>query len=125
MRSFNQGALAVVAASLVANAAFAGGDVTNGKAIFGRTCENCHSTQIGVNKIGPSLWGILDRRAGSVPDFNYSDALKASNQAWDQRTLDVYLSNPRGTLHGVKMYFKGLPAAEQRADVISYLATLK
>jgi cytochrome c len=55
----------------------------------------------------------------------YSDSLKALNKSWDDKELDSYLSKPRGTVHGVKMFFKGLPSAQARADVIAYLATLK
>jgi cytochrome c len=119
-----QGVVLVVT-TLSANEALAAGNVVNGKAIFQRTCQNCHSTQIGVNKIGPSLWSVVGRRSASVPDFNYSDSLKALNKSWDDRELDSYLSNPRGTVHGVRMFFKGLPSAQARADVIAYLATLK
>jgi cytochrome c len=60
-----------------------------------------------------------------VPDFNYSAALKQEDRFWDEAALDAYLVNPRGVLHGVRMYFKGLADARARADVISYLATLK
>ena len=125
MRCLFIGATALAAATLLADAASAAGDVAKGRAIFNRTCMNCHSTKIGVNKIGPSLRGILGRQSASVPDFNYSEALKSANKVWNNEELDVYLSNPRGTMHGVRMFFKGLPEAEQRADVIAYLATLK
>ena len=59
-------------------AAEASGDPVNGKAIFQRTCANCHSTEIGVNKIGPSLWGIVDRPIAVVPDYNYSETSAAA-----------------------------------------------
>ena len=125
MRSIVFGGTALVAATFFATVTLAGGSVPRGKAIFARTCNNCHSPQIGVNKIGPSLWDVIGRKAASVPDFNYSNALKAGSRTWDSVELDRYLSNPRGTLHGSKMYFKGLPNAQQRADVIAYLSTLK
>lgn len=109
-------------------AAEASGNPVNGKAIFQRTCANCHSTEIGVNKIGPSLWGIIDRPIAVVPDYTYSETLrerKTDWQVWDVAALDVYLRNPREAVHGVKMFFKGLPAQSDRLDVISYLKTLK
>jgi cytochrome c len=124
MRSAIPLALALAAVTL-APPAQAGGDAAKGRAVFNRTCQNCHATAIGVNKIGPSLWNVLGRRAASVPDFNYSAALKAEERTWGETELDTYLTNPRGVLHGVRMYFKGLPDAAQRADVIAYLATLK
>ena len=98
-----------------------------GKAIFDRTCGNCHTTQIGLNKIGPSLWSVVGRPIASVPDFNYSAALLAKRkdwQSWDVARIDAYIINPREALHGVKMYFKGLPEAKDREAVIAYLKTL-
>ena len=118
-------ALALATAALALPATAPAGDVARGRAVFNRTCQNCHATAIGVNKIGPSLWAVLGRRAASVPDFNYSAALRQEDRSWDEAALDAYLVNPRGVLHGVRMYFKGLADARARADVISYLATLK
>jgi cytochrome c len=109
----------------VASAAESKGDATAGKAVFQRICQNCHSTEIGVNKVGPSLWNVVGRKPASVPDFVYSDAMKANKDVWNQTTLDAYLADPRGDIHGVKMFFKGLPEAKDRADVIAYLQTLK
>jgi cytochrome c len=110
--------------TLVATAVWAAGDVSRGKGIFQQTCINCHSTEIGVNKIGPSLHGVVGRDVAIVPDFIYSDALKATRKTWTEAELDAYLADPRGAMHGVKMFFKGLPDADQRADVIAYLKTL-
>jgi len=59
------------------------------------------------------------------PGFEYSEAMKANNVAWTTSSLDTYLADPRGDIHGVKMFFKGLPAAKDRSDVIAYLETLK
>jgi cytochrome c len=108
--------------------AFAEGDAANGKAIFERTCANCHAAQIGVNKIGPSLWDIVGRPIASVPNYNYSPKLvtmRGEWKEWSVEKLDLYLSNPREVLHGVKMFFKGLPNVQDRADIIAYLETFK
>jgi cytochrome c len=118
------GTVALAMTTLVATAGWAAGDVSRGKEIFRRTCINCHSTEIGVNKIGPSLHGVVGREVAIVPDFIYSDALKATRKTWTEAELDAYLADPRGAMHGVKMFFKGLPDADQRADVIAYLKTL-
>ncbi|PPQ27388.1 hypothetical protein CCS01_27705 [Rhodopila globiformis] len=102
--------------------------VANGKAIFQRTCANCHSLEIGVNKVGPSLWHVMGRPIAAVPDFNYSKSLRERRtdwQVWDEATLNVYLRNPRETVHNVKMFFRGLPNPTDRADVIAYLSTLQ
>jgi len=123
----------VIATILLANMAFITSashsadnpvDVANGKRIFSITCQNCHSAEIGVDKIGPSLWGVVGRKAGTVPDFNYSEALKSSGVVWNEQELDNYLANPRGTIHDVKMWFKGLSDQKDREDVIAYLKTL-
>ncbi len=122
--------LAAVAAValLCAGPARADADAAHGEAIFKQTCGVCHSTQIGVNQIGPSLFGVVGRPVAVLPDYVYSDKLKSVRQdwgTWDDTTLDSYLLNPRLMLHGVKMAFKGLPQAQDRADVIAYLRTLK
>jgi len=108
--------------------AHAQGDPSAGKALFDRTCANCHAAQIGVNKIGPSLWDIVGRPVASVPDYNYSPKLlsmRSEWQEWTREKLDAYLTNPREVLHGVKMYFKGLPDAKDRADIVAYLETFR
>jgi len=106
-------------------AADVSGDAVAGRAIFQRVCQNCHSPEIGINKVGPSLWNIVGRQAASVPDFVYSEAMKNNKSIWSASSLDAYLADPRGDVHGVKMFFKGLPEATDRADVIAYLQTLK
>ncbi len=101
------------------------GEPVAGRAIFQHTCQNCHSIEIGVNKVGPSLWNVVGRQAATVPDFVYSEGMKANKTSWTAAALDTYLADPRGDVHGAKMYFKGLPEAKDRADVIAYLQTLK
>ncbi len=120
--------LAVAACAFSAVAARADGNAAHGEAIFKQTCGVCHSAEIGVNKIGPSLFGVVGRKVAVLPDYVYSERLKAMQAdwgAWDDTTLDSYLTNPRQVLHGVKMFFKGLPEPQDRADVIAYLKTLK
>ena len=110
---------------ITSNATAADGDSAAGKAVFERTCQNCHAVQIGVNKVGPSLWNIVGRAPAAVPDFAYSEAMKANKTTWSPSTLDVYLADPRGDVHAAKMFFKGLPAPKDRTNVIAYLQTLK
>jgi len=112
----------------VATPALAQDAAGHGKEIFQHTCANCHSTKIGVNKIGPTLWDVVGRKIAIVPDYPYSETMRALQtdwQVWDAASLDVYLRNPREAVHGVKMFFKGLPGASDRADIILYLDTLK
>lgn len=126
----NSIALLAAAAATIAMSgnALAEGDAAAGKAVFDRTCTNCHATQIGVNKVGPSLWDVIGRPIASVPDYPYSERLfnmRGEWKAWSPQNLNSYLTNPREVLHGVKMYFKGLPGRKDRADVIAYLETIK
>jgi cytochrome c len=96
------------------------GDVVKGKAVFMR-CSICHSMAPGVKKLGPSLAGIMGRKAGSLPGFNYSPALKASGIVWTPKTLDAFLAKPQALVKGNKMAFPGLPAPADRANVIAYM----
>jgi len=117
--------LALVLASVASSALAAEGDPAAGKSVFERTCANCHAVVIGVNKVGPSLWNVVGRKPASVPDFAYSEAMRANKEAWTPTALDDYLADPRGDVHGVKMFFKGLPDPTDRSNVIAYLQTLK
>jgi len=84
-------------------------------------CRTCHAIEEGVNRVGPSLHGIIGRTAGQVAGYSYSAANKASGKVWDNETLFAYLEDPRGYIPGTKMAFVGLKNPQQRADVIAYL----
>jgi cytochrome c len=114
------GMVAGIPASRSAGAAPAG-DAAAGKTVFAR-CAICHSVVAGQNKIGPSLAGVIGRKAGSVPGFAYSPAMKGANLTWTPEELDAYLINPRAKVPGTKMIFAGLPKPADRANVIAYLA---
>ena len=74
--------------------------------------------------IGPSLFNVIDRHSGQLPGFHYSDANLNSGLIWNAATLDRYLAGPRELVPGTRMTFPGLKDAQQRADLIAYLATL-
>ena len=114
---------AILAAVLTAGSASAQ-DAAKGEQVF-RQCGICHAIEPGVTKLGPSLAGVVGRKAGIEPGFAYSDAIKSFGKVWDKTTLDAYLTNPAAAVPGGKMVFIGLKDATQRADVIAYLATLK
>jgi cytochrome c len=97
----------------------------DGKTVFRQVCSICHAVVAGKNMVGPSLFGVVGRKSGTVPDFHYSDAMKNANLTWDQATLDRYLSNPRGVVAGTLMAYAGLKDDQKRKDVIAYLATLR
>jgi cytochrome c len=81
-------------------------------------CMICHS--LDKNGIGPSHRDVFGRRAGSVPDYSYSVALKGSNIVWDETALDHWLTNPQALVPGTKMMFS-VGNAQDRADVIAFL----
>lgn len=88
-------------------------------------CLSCHALQPGRNGIGPSLAGIVGRKAASVPGFAYSPALSAANLTWDRPTLDRWLTAPMKTVPGTRMIYAGLSDPARRKEVIDYLETLK
>src|SRR5258708_30013751 len=96
---------AIATLSLASSAGLAAGDRAAGQQFFTTHCSPCHATQPGVNKIGPSLVGVVGRKSGSEPGYNYSPALKAANITWDEKTLDQCLQNPTDDVHGSKMFF--------------------
>jgi len=124
MTSRSIGFAAAALAVFATQAAWADGDATAGAQIF-KKCAVCHSPDAGVNKVGPSLHGIVGRHSGSIDTFNYSPAMKGFNKDWTPELLDTYLTDPRATVAGTKMIFPGLKEAKDRQDVIAYLSTLK
>lgn len=101
-----------------------GADPEAGAKLFRADCSICHSAEPGRNLVGPSLFNVINRRAGQIANFHYSDANRNSGITWNIPTLDQYLTSPRKLMPGTKMTFPGLPDAKQRADVIAYLETL-
>jgi cytochrome c len=97
------------------------GDATRGKALY-QACSGCHS--LDDNDIGPKHRGVVGRQAGTVADYAYSPALKASGLTWDPANLDRWLTNPQALVPGTKMYFL-LANPQSRADIIAYLAQQK
>lgn len=91
---------------------------------FSSRCAGCHSTQAGKNGVGPSLSGVYGRASGTTPGYTYSPAMKNAKIVWDDQTLDKFLKNPTGTVHGTKM-FASVPDAASRQQIIAYLQTLK
>lgn len=88
-------------------------------------CSGCHAIVAGKNGIGPSLRGVVGRKAGSLPGFDYSAALQKSGIVWTPKRLDIWLSGPMTMVPGTKMSFGGYADPKQRQAVIAYLQTLK
>jgi nitrite reductase (NO-forming) len=97
------------------------GDAQHGREVY-RKCQACHSLEPGRNLVGPSLAGIVGKRAGTEPGYSYSPPLKDSDLTWDAATLDRYLLDPQKTVPGNKMPFPGLKTEYDRRDVIAFLA---
>ncbi|MBV8651228.1 MAG: c-type cytochrome [Alphaproteobacteria bacterium] len=125
-------ALSVLAAA--ASSACAAGDVAAGERVFKNNCTICHAATAGglakmgpalENEQGPTLSGIVGRHSASVPDYPYSEAMRKAGKIWDDPTLDAYLTPRRNLVPGNKMLFVGLENAQDRRNLIAYLATLR
>ena len=99
-------------------AALAAGDPQAGEVVYSR-CLACHSLE--VNRTGPKHCGLFGRRAGSVPGYDYSPAMKRSKLVWNEKTLDRFLADPGKTVPGTTMTYAGVPDAKERAELIAYL----
>lgn len=93
-------------------------DMVRGEAVYAR-CLACHA--LAYNRVGPKHCGLLGRRAGSVPGFEYSQAMKQSGITWDKKTLDRFLAAPLKAVPGTTMTYAGIPDRQERADLIAYL----
>ena len=98
------------------------GDAAKGKTAL-ITCQTCHAIDAGVNKIGPSLHGVVGRKAGTIAGYTYSTANKNSGLTWTPEKLFQYLEAPQRVVPGTKMTFAGFTDPQKRADVIAYLKT--
>jgi len=110
---------------MAATPALADGDAAAGEKVFIK-CKACHENEQGVNKIGPTLKGIVGRKTASVEGYAYSDGAKAKadeGHVWDEATRAPYLPDPKAYVPGTKMAFAGLKNPQEVADVIAYLKT--
>ena len=91
-----------------------------------KACAACHTfTKGGPKKVGPNLWDIVERPHGSMPDFPYSDAMKAkAPEPWTYEALNAFITSPKEVVPGTKMTFGGIKKDTARADLLAYLATL-
>ena len=108
-----------ISAALTGNVWASGltGDANHGEVLY-EACQDCHS--LDKNDVGPRHRGVFGRKAASLPDYDYSDALKSANIVWNEETLDKWLTDPQAVAPGAKMFFH-LDNPQDRADVIAYL----
>ena len=114
----------LLAGSATAATAALAADPAAGEKIFKAQCGICHAVAAGQNRIGPTLFGVVGRQAGSVPGFNYTADHKKLGVTWDAATLDKYLVNPRAMVPDTSMVYAGLKDDAKRADLVAYLETL-
>ena len=102
-------------------ALFASVSASDGEKVF-KKCAACHSiAQGGANKIGPALWGVLGRKAGSISEYKYSKAMIAHGKPWSFEEMNGFLIKPKDWIKGTKMSFAGLKNEKERAAVILYM----
>jgi cytochrome c len=128
-------ALGALCAMLVASSQAVAADAANGEAAFKKRCVACHTVEKGKNKVGPSLFGVVGRKAGTTEGFKYSESYVAAGSkglAWTEDKIVPYLEDPKDFMEKVtgdpkaksKMVFKLKPENE-RQDIAAYLATVK
>jgi cytochrome c len=116
----------LLAAALAAPASFAIAQLeakgSKGQLLFNNVCRTCHTLKAGDNRLGPNLNRIIGRKAGALPDYGYSSAMKSGDLIWDKSTLDRFIANPDQVVPGHTMQpYGGLASPEERASIIDYL----
>ena len=101
---------------------FAAADASAGERLW-RQCASCHALEPGRNGTGPYLHGIVGRDKGSADGFRYSSAMAAADGTWEPENIAAFIENPRGYIAGTSMAYAGMRRAEDRANLIAYLAT--
>jgi len=110
----------LVIALLLIAAPAAAQNAENGKALYAQ-CAACHSLEADNNASGPSLKGVVGRKAAALESYTYSPPMRRATLTWTKETLDAFLTDPQAVVAGTKMPFAGMPSATDRADLIAYL----
>lgn len=94
----------------------------DGQTEFNNACRTCHTAKTGDNRLGPSLAGVMGRKAGSLEGFAYSDSMKSSGVTWDEATLDKFIADPESVVRGNRMKpFGGIADPASRSAIVAYL----
>jgi len=107
---------------LSSSASAQGADAAAGQQVFNNACRTCHTVRDGDNRQGPNLYKIIGRKAGSLPGYGYSSAMKEADIVWDADKLDRFMATPDAVVSGNNMKpFGGVASADERAKVIAFL----
>jgi cytochrome c len=99
-----------------------GDSAPEGQILFNNACRTCHTLREGDNRLGPNLHKVVGRKAGSLPNYGYSSALKGADITWDKAALDRFIANPDQVVSGHNMKpYGGLASADERAKIIAFL----
>ncbi len=113
-----------IALLALSQSAFAEGDPAKGGKFF-KKCASCHSIEEGKKKLGPSLFGVVGREAGTVEGFKYTKPMAAADIVWNDETLAAFLESPKKYMKGTKMSFPGVKKETDMANLLAYLNTLR
>lgn len=122
MKSASAAAFSIALICAAGTVAAQSGEPARGERLFNQQCKTCHTVDKGGSTgLGPNLFGMFGRKAGSTEGFASSDAMKKSGIVWDDAALADYLKDPKGKVPDTKMIYAGLKRPEQLADMIAYL----
>ena len=97
-------------------------DAASGQLLFNNACRTCHTMKEGDNRLGPNLHNIIGRKAGSLPDYGYSSAMKGADFVWDKEKVERFIANPDEVVPGNSMKpYGGLASAKDRSKLIAFL----
>jgi cytochrome c len=117
--------VAILVVLTIFTAAHAENSSDDGRMAFNNYCRTCHSIRSGDNRLGPSLAGVVGRKAGSVPGFPYSDSMRNSGVTWDEATLDRFIADTNSVVPNNKMTpFSAVSDPAERAKIVAFLNTL-
>jgi cytochrome c len=112
----------LIVLSWIASLGAASAEEKDSQLAFNNNCRQCHTVKEGDNRLGPSLYGIVGKKAGTATSFAYSDSLKSSGITWDEATLDKWIADPESVITNNKMKpYTGMTDASARAAIIAFL----
>ena len=100
-------------------------DAPSGQLVFNNACRSCHTVKEGDNRLGPHLYKIIGRKAGSLPDYGYSSAMQRADFVWDEEKLERFIAKPDELVPGNNMKpYGGLASTDDRARIVSFLQSV-